>query len=127
VKAVNPRVHVYFHCDGDVSAIVDDWIEIGLDVLNPIQPECMDPVAMKKRYGKKLTLWGTGSLQHTLPFGSVADVRAEVRHRIDHCGQGGGLVLMPSNVVGFDVPTENLLAFYDEAQTYRPPSACRAS
>ena len=63
----------------------------------------------------RITLCGTGSLQHTLPFGTVADVRAEVTDRIVTCGYNGGLILRPSNAVGFNVPIENLIAFYDTA------------
>lgn len=119
VKKVKADIHVYFHSDGNVEAIVPDLIEAGMDILNPVQPECMDPARIKRLYGDRLTLWGTGSLQKTLPFGTEQEVRAEVRDRIQVCGKNGGLVLMPSNVVGFDVPLANLLAYYDEALTYR--------
>lgn len=122
VKQVKPDIHVYFHSDGNVESIVPDLIEAGVDILNPVQPECMDPARIKQLYGERLTLWGTGSLQKTLPFGTPDEVRAEVRERVGTCGADGGLVLMPSNVVGFDVPLANILAFYDEARTCSPAS-----
>lgn len=125
VKRVRPDIKVYFHSDGNVEAIIDDLVEIGIDILNPIQPECMDPGRIKQRYGKKLTLWGGGSLQRTLPFGSEEDVRAEVRELMETCGRGGGFVLMISNVVGFDVPLKNVLAFFDEAKKFRAPGITR--
>ena len=118
VKALRPDLFVYFHSDGNVEAIIPDLIEAGVDILNPVQPECMDPARIKQLYGDRLTLWGTGSLQRTLPFGSEEAVRREVRETIQSCGRDGGLVLMPSNVVGFDVPLRNLLAYYDEARSF---------
>jgi uroporphyrinogen decarboxylase len=74
----------------------------------------MDVVAIKRQYGSRITLHSTLSSQRTLPFGSVDDVRAEVRARIRDLGRDGGLILAPSNVVQPDVPLENLLAVYDE-------------
>ena len=70
-KAINPKVHVFLHSDGDISTIMPDLIEVGFDVIDPIQPECMDPVEVKKLYGDRITLHGCGSLQQTLPFGTV--------------------------------------------------------
>jgi len=118
-KAVNPGIHVFIHSDGDNTAIMDDLIEIGFDVVDPIQPECMDPVTVKQRWGRRITLHGCGSLQRSLPFGSPEDVRAEVRHVIDNCGQDGGLVLRVSNAIGFDCPLPNVLAFFETARDYR--------
>jgi len=110
-----PGVYYYFHSDGAMQAVIPDLIELGFDIVDPLQPECMDVVALKRRYGVRITLHSTLSSQRTLPFGSVEDVRAEVRARIIELGQAGGLILAPSNVVQHDVPLENLLAVYDEA------------
>jgi uroporphyrinogen decarboxylase len=76
----------------------------------------MDPYAVKAKYGDRITLHGTLSSQRTLPFGTVEDVRAEVRERIARCGTNGGLVIAPNNVVQYDVPLENLLAVYETVQ-----------
>ena len=76
----------------------------------------MDPAEVKREFGDRITLYGTISMQETLPHGSVEDVRNEVRRRIRECGENGGLVLMPSNVVQYDVPLENLLAVYETAR-----------
>jgi uroporphyrinogen decarboxylase len=118
IKRVRRDVSIYFHSDGNVEAIIPDLIEVGVEILNPIQPECTDPAMVKRLYGDRITLWGTGSLQRTLPFGTEADVRQEVRDTIRACAANGGLVLMPSNVVGFDVPLKNLLAYYEEARSF---------
>jgi uroporphyrinogen decarboxylase len=109
-----PGVYYYFHSDGAMQTVIPDLIEIGFDIVDPLQPECMDVVALKRQYGSHITLHSTLSSQRTLPFGSVEDVRVEVRARIRDLGQNGGLILAPSNVVQHDVPLENLLAVYDE-------------
>ncbi len=108
--------HFYFHTDGNLMEVMEDLIEIGLNIFNPIQPECMDPYEVKDRFGDRITLDGTISSQQTLPFGTVEDVQNEVRERIERCGKDGGLVIAPNNVVQFDVPLENLLAVYETAK-----------
>jgi uroporphyrinogen decarboxylase len=115
VKAANPDVQVFLHSDGDMTAIVDDLVEVGLDILNPIQPECMDPYETKKRWGDRLVLHGGVSLQRTLPCGSPEDVGAEVRALIAGCAAGGGYVLGPTNGLTHDVPLENIVAMYETA------------
>ena len=67
LKAINPAVKIAYHSDGNIEPIIPELIEIGLDVLNPIQPASMDPVKLKKQYGDKLCFWGTVDEQHTLP------------------------------------------------------------
>jgi uroporphyrinogen-III decarboxylase len=109
-----PGIYYYFHSDGAMQAILPDLIEIGFDIVNPMQPECMDVVAIKRQYGTQFTMHSTLSSQHTLPFGAPQDVRAEVRARLRDCGSDGGLILAPSNSVQYDVPLDNLFALYDE-------------
>ena len=117
-KSINPDVHIFIHSDGDLRGIMDDLIEIGFDVINPIQPECMDPVETKRRWGDRITLHGCGSIQRVLPFGTTADVRRHVLRVIENCAVGGGLILGPSNNLQFDTPMENIVAFYDTALEY---------
>lgn len=117
-RAVRPTLSIFFHSDGKLTELVDDLIEIGFDVLNPIQPECMDPVEVKRRWGRRITLYGCISIQRTLPFGSPADVRREVEDLIRQCGLDGGLVLMPSNNVQPDTPVENIIACYHAARDF---------
>jgi uroporphyrinogen decarboxylase len=117
-RSGNPDLFFFFHSDGNVTAIMDDLIEIGFDVINPIQPECMDPVDVKKRWGNKITMHGGLSVQRTLPMGSVEDVRAEVATLIENCGYDGGLVVCPSNVVQPDTPVENIIACYHSARDF---------
>ena len=117
-KAIRPDIEFFFHSDGRLTDLVDDLIEAGISVLNPIQPECMDPVEVKRRWGDRITLHGCISIQRTLPFGSASDVRREVEGLIQHCGQDGGLILMPSNVIQPDTPIENIIACYHTARDF---------
>ena len=117
-RQVRPDVVFFFHSDGKLTDLVDDLVEIGISVLNPIQPECMEPAEVKRRWGDRITLHGCISLQRTLPFGSPADVRAEVEDLIRTCGLDGGLVLMPSNVIQPDTSVENIIACYHAARDF---------
>ncbi|MHC4480561.1 MAG: uroporphyrinogen decarboxylase family protein [Planctomycetota bacterium] len=112
-KEANPEVKIVYHTDGDVMAIIPELMEIGLDVLNPVQPACMDPAELKERYGDRLCFWGTIDEQHTLPFGSPEDVREEILLRLRTVGRGGGLVLAPTHNVQLDTPLENFRAMVD--------------
>jgi uroporphyrinogen decarboxylase len=110
LKAIHPQVKVAYHSDGNVSAIIPDLIEIGLDVLNPIQPACLDPAELKRKYGDRLCFWGSMDEQYTLPFGEAEDVRAEVVARLKTIGQDGGLVIGPTHHVQLDTPMDNFWA-----------------
>jgi uroporphyrinogen decarboxylase len=110
VKAANPAIRIAYHSDGAIDPILPDLVEIGLDVLNPVQPACMDPAGLKRRYGKSLSFWGTIDEQMTLPYGTAEDVRAEVRSRLRHVGYDGGLILGPTHHVQLDTPMENFWA-----------------
>ena len=117
VKQARPEAFVFYHSDGNVEAAVPDLIEAGIDILNPVQPECMDPAAVKLKFGDRLAFWGTVSVQQTMPFGSPEAVRAEVRSRIRSVGKGGGLILAPAHVLGPETPWENIVAFFEAADT----------
>jgi uroporphyrinogen decarboxylase len=125
VKQANPAAFVFYHSDGNIEALIPDLIEVGIEILNPVQPECMDAAALKRRYGDRLSFWGTVSVQQTMPFGTPADVRAEVRRRIREVGRGGGLILAPAHVLGPEVPWENIVAFFDAA-SWKDPLAGNA-
>ncbi len=74
LKSINPGLKLAYHTDGNVEPIIPELIEIGVDVLNPVQPASMDPAKIKELYGDRLCFWGTIDEQHTLPFGSPEDV-----------------------------------------------------
>jgi len=117
-REVKPDLHVWYHSDGDCRELIPDLIEIGVTILNPIQPECMDPVWVKKEYGKDLTLWGTIGTQTTLPFGTVSEVRETVKRMIDEVGGDGGFFIAPTHVIEPDVPWENIEALYDACREF---------
>ncbi len=124
LKRINPRVKVAYHSDGNISPILPDLIEIGLDVLNPVQPACMNPAALKKSYGSHLCFWGSMDEQHTLPFGTPQDVRDEVLLRLKTIGSNGGLILGPTHHVQLDTPMENFWAMVNTV-TGTPYSSIR--
>jgi uroporphyrinogen decarboxylase len=111
IKAANPEVLVFYHTDGVVDPVIPDFIEIGIDVLNPVQPECMDIGKLKILYGDQLSFWGGIGVQSTLPFGTPAEVRKAVHDIIMKAGQNGGLLVAPAHVIEPDVPWENVEAF----------------
>lgn len=117
VKEANVATRVFYHSDGNVEAFIPDLVEIGVEILNPVQPECMDPAAIKRRYGGRLSFWGTVSVQRTMPLGTPDDVRAEVRARVRDVGRGGGLILAPAHVLGPETPWENIVAFFEAADS----------
>lgn len=107
---------VSIHSCGDITEIIPDLIEIGVNMITPLQAEAMDFNFLKREYGKYLTFWGGVSTQKTLPYGTPDDVRMEIRERIKVLGKGGGYILAPSHELQGDIPLENILAFIDEAQ-----------
>ena len=113
-----PDIPVWYHSDGNITAIVPDLTEIGVTILNPVQPECLDPLAIHARYGKHLALDGTIGTQQLMPFGTTQDVRATVKRMIRHCGEQGGLILSPTHVLEPDVPAANVIAFFDACAEY---------
>ena len=117
-KKENPDILLFYHGDGNLQKIIPDLIEIGIDVLNPVQPECMDPVLIKQQYGDKLSFWGTIGTQTILPFGSPAEIEMKVKEMIETVGAGGGLVLSPTHVIEPDVPWENIEAFVRAVKKY---------
>lgn len=117
-REVRPDVLIFYHTDGDARAIIDDLIEIGVDILNPVQPECMDPAALKVAYGDRLAFWGTIGCQTTLPFCTPQEVKDEVRRRIETVGPGGGLLIGPTHSPEPEVPIANLEALYEAVEQY---------
>ncbi len=120
IKAHSPRVRVMYHTCGSIRRFLPDLVEIGVDILNPIQVAAkgMDPAIIKAEYGDRLCFLGGVDAQHLLPAGRPDEVREEVRVRIEQLGPGGGYILAPSHNIGDDVPLENILAFFDGWRTY---------
>ncbi len=113
LKAINPGVLIAYHSCGFIEPIIPELIEMGLDILHPIQPASMDPAIIKEKFGNKLNFWGSIDEQHTLPFGTPDDVRNEVRLRYDTIGRDGGIIMAPSHHVQPDTPMENFIAMVE--------------
>jgi uroporphyrinogen decarboxylase len=109
--------YVYFHSCGAVRSVLPDLVEIGLDILFPVQPNAwgMDHSELKAEFGNSLAFWGGIDVQHVLPFGTTEEVRRCVRERIEILGAGGGYILSSSHNLLKAFPLENILAMYDEA------------
>ncbi|RPI80542.1 MAG: hypothetical protein EHM41_22530 [Chloroflexi bacterium] len=112
-RAREKSLTVMVHSDGDVSELIPDLIEIGVSILNPVQPEVMDILKIKRLYGKDLCLNGGMSTQFTLPRGSAQDVRKEAAACFQYLGKDGGYVFSPAKAILPDVPLENASALID--------------
>ena len=108
---------VWVHSCGDIRKIMPDLSQMGVDVLNPIQPECMDIYKLKDDFGQKMTFWGGISTQHTLPYGTPEEVAHETRQIAAYMGRNGGFITAPSQEIQADVPFENLCALIDTANS----------
>ncbi len=124
---VNDWIHqntswkTFIHSCGSILPIIPDIIESGFDILNPVQTSAvnMDPTVLKTRFGEQATFWGGGvETQRVLPFGTPAEVRTQVRERLQIFGKNGGFVFNPIHNVQAKVPIENLLAMYETVRDY---------
>jgi uroporphyrinogen decarboxylase len=115
-RAIQPDLPILFHSDGYFEPIVGDLIEIGVNAINPLQPEHMDPIRLRQQFGPRLALWGTIGRQTTFSFGSPQEIRDEVRLRIQTLGRAG-LILCPAyDIDEPDIPWENISAFLSAVQ-----------
>lgn len=119
VRCVKERsgARVLYHCCGAVRSLVDEFVDIGVDALNPVQVSSadMDTAALKAEFGERISFWGAIDTQRVLPRGTPEEVRAEVRQRIADLAPGGGYVLASVHNIQEDVPPENILAMADAA------------
>lgn len=107
---------VWIHSCGNIRKIIPSLIEMGVDVLNPVQPEAMDLAALKSDFGDKLTFWGGISTQQTLPYGTPDEVRQEARRVRQLMARGGGYIFSPAQHIQSDVPVANFLALLEVAR-----------
>jgi len=127
-KRINDWIHentswkTFYHSCGSIVAFLDDFVEAGVDILNPVQTSAkdMDPKMLKERYGDKLVFWGGGvDTQRTLPFGSPEEVRRQVSERCRIFGKGGGYVFSAIHNIQQKVPIENLMAMFEVVREFR--------
>ena len=120
LKRVSDAVHAAgypfaLHSDGAIADVIPDVVDLGVDLLHPVQSECVDVYWMKREFGQHITIWGGYGSQGTLVFGSPRQVRAEVDALCDALGAGGGFILSPGLSLQSEVPVENAAAFLDIA------------
>jgi uroporphyrinogen decarboxylase len=113
LKAINPDVIICQHCDGAVAPILGDWIDVGLEVFNPVQPNVPghEPEDLKGKFGDRMAFWGAIDQQKLLPFGTPEEIDADVKAKIDVLGRGGGYMVAPAHIIQSDAPMENVEAF----------------
>lgn len=115
------KAKIFFHSCGDVAPLIDDFIEIGVDILNPIQTSSgsmSDLPSLKKRFGSNIVFCGGIDTHRVLPYGSIEEVRQEVRHVIQILGPGGGCMIGAVHTVMNDVPPKNVLAMVDAVEEF---------
>ncbi|MCK5852029.1 hypothetical protein KAH27_03280 [bacterium] len=112
---------VVSHCCGSVAEIMPDIIEIGLDVLESVQPEAadMNPYELKKKWGDKITFWGALGSQSTIPFGTPEEIKTEVQKLYREMGKGGGYILAPAKPIQPGTPAENTVAIFEAFTNYQ--------
>lgn len=117
-REVKPDLQIFYHSDGNLEAVIPDLIEIGMTILNPVQPECMNPEKLKAQYGDQIAFWGCVGTQTVFPFGTPQEMKQTVKWLIETVGNDGGLFLAPTHVLEPDVPWENIVAFFEAVQEY---------
>lgn len=123
IRFIKERTHakLFFHTDGDVVPLIDDFIEMGVDILNPIQTSAgkmADLAGLKERFGKEIIFCGGIDTQRILPDGSPEEVRDEVKRVIELLGEGGGYMVSSVHTIMNDVPPENVLAMVDAVEEF---------
>jgi uroporphyrinogen decarboxylase len=120
LKAANPQVVIMQHCDGAVAPILGDWIEVGLEVFNPVQPNVPghEPEDLKTKFGDRMSFWGAIDQQNLLPFGTPEQIEADIRAKMAVLGRGGGYMVAPAHIIQGDTPPENVEAFIHAVEKY---------
>lgn len=121
-RRIKPDMLVFYHSDGNVEPLIEGFIEAGVDILNPVQPECMDIGELKKKYGDRLAFHGGIGVQSVMPFGTSDEVRDTVRRTIDTMADnGGGYLCSTAHMIRPEVPWENVMALVETVREYGHP------
>lgn len=116
VREASPELLFFYHCDGNFTQLIPDLIDLGINVINPVQPDCMDAEAIKREFGDKLSLWGTVGTARLWDQGTPAQIRDEVRRCIERLGPEG---LLPAPAYDIDyAPFANIVAFVEAVDEY---------
>jgi uroporphyrinogen decarboxylase len=117
-RSIKPDMLVMYHSCGYIEPFIPDLIEAGVDILDPVQPECMDFKRLHDLYGAQLSFHGTIGTQTTMPFGTPDDVRRAVFRNLDIAGPKGGLMCAPTHLLEPEVPWANIMAYVDACRDY---------
>jgi uroporphyrinogen decarboxylase len=121
IRELAPNAYRFFHSCGNVRPLIPDFIELGVQILNPvhIRAKGMEPAALKHDFGDVLTFWGGGvDTQDVLPYGTPQQVKDEVKRNIEALAPGGGFIFNTVHNIQADVPVENILAMYEALAEY---------
>lgn len=119
-KGVNPGLLIFMHSDGSIRDFIPEYIDIGVDIVNPLQPECNDLEEIGRRFGGELSFWGGIGTQTTMPYGTPDEVAAKVNGLRSQLGRNGGLLIAPSHILEPEVPWGNVVAFVNAARGVSP-------
>ena len=119
IKEIDPSILVTYHSCGYITPLIPHLIDAGIDILNPVQPECMDFRQIHDRFGDKIAFNGTIGTQTTMPFGTPEDVRREVFKNLEIAGDKGGLFVAPTHLLEPEVPVENVIAYIKACQDFK--------
>jgi uroporphyrinogen decarboxylase len=120
MRQINPDIMVIMHSDGAVAPLLDDFIEIGVDVYNPVQPNVpgSDPKELKDKYGDRISFFGGIDQQELLPAGNAENIRHEIKRRIEILGKNRGYLLAPAHILQADVSLETVDTMIQAAREY---------
>ena len=118
VKQVNPEIVVIYHSCGFIEPFIDHLIEAGVDVLNPVQPECMTFEEIHRKYGNRISFHGTIGTQTTMPFATPEEVYRETIRNLTLAGKKGGLLCAPTHLLEPEVPIANILAYVQACKDF---------
>jgi uroporphyrinogen decarboxylase len=121
-RRASPEALFFYHSCGYIEPIIPGLIEAGFQVLNPVQPESMDPVRIKRLFGQQIALWGGIGMQSTMLRASAQEVRAATRALLRAWARGGGAIVTAAQTMLADVPWENVLALVETVRDFRPPA-----
>ncbi len=116
-KEVNPGMVIFMHSCGKVEAVIDDFIDVGVEVVNPLQPECNNLKEIHAKYKDKLSFWGGIGVQSVMPHGTPEEVRSKVKETNGLLGKNGGFLIAPAHILDPAIPWENIMAFINAART----------
>jgi uroporphyrinogen decarboxylase len=117
-KENNPDILIFYHSCGHIIPFIDKLIDSGVEILNPIQPECMDFNEVHDSFGTRVSFWGTIGTQQLLPYGTKEEVRRVTLERLEKCSTKGGIVIGPTHLVEPEVPWENLIAIGEAVKEF---------